>query len=47
MCIRDRDIAELLEDSLDLPVKNSNFEKLTSEKGEKEEINQNDDTSQV
>ena len=45
--IKIKDIAELLEDSLDLPVKNSNFEKLTSEKGDKEEINQNDDTSQV
>ena len=30
--IKIKDIAELLEDSLDLPVKNSNFEKLTSEK---------------
>ena len=45
--IKIKDIAELLEDSLDLPVKNSNFEKLTSEKGDKEEINKNDDTSQV
>ena len=29
--IKIKDIAELLKDSLDLPVNNSNFEKLTSE----------------
>ena len=45
--IKIKDIAELLEDSLDLPVKNSNFEKLTKDSAETEEVTENDDAPQV
>ena len=45
--IKIKDIAELLEDSLDLPVKNSNFEKLIKDSAETEEVTENDDAPKV
>ena len=42
--IKIKDISELLKDSLDLPVKNSNFEKLTSDEGSKDS---NESSSEV
>ena len=40
--IKIKDVAEILRDSLDLPVNNSNFEKLTVDSSE---LEKNDDTS--
>ena len=45
--IKIKDIAELLEDSLDLPLKNSNFDKLAKDTGDKEQPKENDDSPQV
>ena len=45
--IKIKDIAELLEDSLDLPVKNSNFEKLADDTAEVQEAGEHDDAPQV
>ena len=45
--IKIKDIAELLEDSLDLPLKNSNFDKLAKDTGDKEQSKENDDAPQV
>ena len=45
--IKIKDIAELLHDSLDLPVKNSNFEKLAAENKDESQVKTNDDSPEV
>ena len=45
--VKIKDISELLEDSLDLPVKNSNFKKLADDNPDTEQLKNNDDSSQV
>ena len=45
--IKIKDIAELLHDSLDLPVKNSNFEKLAAESKDESQVKTNDDSPEV
>jgi hypothetical protein len=42
--VKIKDVAELLKDSIDLPVNNSNFEKLTTDSSEP---GSDDDTSEV